>query len=88
MHLSAGPVEGLIELIRYNSDFSKNETMDVSDFSFGKKLLSEFSGQTIRTILENPAVTYENNTVTIFDLTEEKNSEEAIRILKKVFREE
>ena len=84
VHLSAGPVEGLIELIRYNSDFSRNEIRKINDFSFGKMLLSEFSQQAVDSILENPTVIYENNSITVFDLTEEKNSDEAIRILKMV----
>ena len=42
-HLSAGPVEGLVELMRYGSDFSTGEIKKPSDFSFGKELLRVFS---------------------------------------------
>ncbi len=86
VHLSAGPVEGLIELIRYNSDFQKNEISTVSEYSFGKRLLSVFSKQTVDGILENPTVTYKNKPISIYDLTEEKNSDDAVRILKEVYR--
>ena len=85
VHLSAGPVEGLIELIRYNSDFSKNDIKTVKDFSFGKKILSVFSQEDVDNILNNQPVTYENKLVSVFDLTEEKNSEEALQVLKEVF---
>ncbi len=82
VHLSAGPVEGLVELIRYNSDFSSSSKLKPSDFSFGQALLKEFQPATVERILENPEVVYENNTVSVFDLTEEKDADEALPILR------
>jgi len=85
-HLSAGPVEGLIELIRYNSDFSNNSKVkSFKDFDFGKKLMESFSEEKIQQILNNVNVDFENKKVSVFDLTEEKSSNEAIEILKKAF---
>ncbi|GIW21690.1 MAG: hypothetical protein KatS3mg068_0697 [Candidatus Sericytochromatia bacterium] len=85
-HLSAGPVEGLIELIRYNSDFSDNSKIkSYKDFSFGKKLMDNFSEEKIQQILNNVNFEFENKKLSVFDLTEEKCSNEAIKLLKKVF---
>ena len=41
-HLSAGPVEGLVELMRYGSDFSADEIKKPADFSFGRQLIESF----------------------------------------------
>jgi hypothetical protein len=84
VHLSAGPVEALVELIRYNSDFSTAQLLNFTDFSFGKLLASEFSTEQIGIIMTNPEVTYEGKKSSIFDLTEEYDSDNALSILKKV----
>lgn len=85
-HLSAGPVEGLIELIRYNSDFSDNSKVKShKDFDFGKKLAATFSEETVQQILNNVNVDFEGKKLSVFDLTEEKSANEALELLKKVF---
>lgn len=85
-HLSAGPVEGLIELIRYNSDFSDNSKVKShKDFDFGKKLADTFSEDTVQQILNNVNVDFEGKKLSVFDLTEEKSANEALELLKKVF---
>ena len=81
-HLSAGPVEGLIELMRYGSDFAAGDIKKPADFSFGKLLLKEFSVEATEIICSNRMVSYKGNKISTFDLTEEKNSGEAIEILK------
>ena len=85
VHLSAGPVEGLVELVRYNSNFADTSAVKtIADFAFGKMLLNNFSEAQIATILANANINYEGKTISIFDLTEEKNSDEAIALLKQV----
>ena len=82
VHLSAGPVEGLVELVRYNSDFSNATAVKTyKDFSFGKALSEKFTETQISKILSNANVSVEGKSVSIFDLTEEKNSDEALTIL-------
>lgn len=81
VHLSAGPVEGLVELVRYNSDYKNNEKSTIDDYSFGRRLRENFSEEQIMKIMDNCNVSYENKTVSVFDLTEEKNSDEALRLL-------
>lgn len=87
VHLSAGPVEALIELKRYNSNFADNvQIKDFSSFSFGQKLAKNFSADTVEKILSNPNVEVDGKAVSIFDLTEEMNSDEAIEKLKAFFQ--
>jgi hypothetical protein len=81
-HLSAGPVEGLVELIRYGSDFSTGDIKKPEDYSFGKQLLKVFSAEETGIICSNRIVRYKENNISTFDLTEEKNAREAIEILK------
>ena len=85
VHLSAGPVEALVELKRYNSNFSDNNSItDFSDFSFGKTLKENFNKEQFDQIVNNIDVTKDGKSVSIFDLTEEKDAVDAIEILKQV----
>jgi len=85
VHLSAGPVEALVELKRYNSNFSDNNSItDFSDFSFGKTLKENFNKEQFDQIVNNINVTKDGKSVSIFDLTEEKDAVDAIEILKQV----
>lgn len=81
VHLSAGPVEGLVELIRYQSDFENQNILTAQDFSFGRELIKAFGPEKTAWILENPNLETSNGSISIFDLTEEKNAEEAIQLL-------
>jgi nucleoside diphosphate kinase len=84
VHLSAGPVEGLVELIRYNSDFSDNSRIrQIGDFAFGKTLLNRFNSEQVAAVISNRNVSVDGKSVSVFDLTEEKDSDEAIEILAK-----
>lgn len=85
VHLSAGPVEALIELKRYNSNFTDSKKVkSFDDFSFGKKLKEAFPNGQMEKIISNSNVQLNGKTISVFDLTEEKNSDEAIEILKKI----
>jgi hypothetical protein len=81
-HLSAGPVEGLVELIRYCSDYSSGQRVAAEEFVFGKQLKDHFNGKTIEKICGNQMVDYHGSRISTFDLTEERNSEDAIQLLK------
>jgi hypothetical protein len=81
VHLSAGPVEGLVELIRYNSDFENNLYLNPKDFTFGLKLINAFGVDKTEKILNNPIIDVEGKQISVFDLTEEKDSDECIDIL-------
>lgn len=84
VHLSAGPVEGLVELMRYNSDYEHSLVQSAQDYTFGLKLAEEFENTAAEKLLKNPVVQFDNKQVSIFDLTEETDSDECLEILKKI----
>lgn len=82
VHLSAGPVEALIELKRYNSNFAdKTQTKDFAEFSFGKSLIEAFPIGKFEKITENTNLHINGKVISVFDLTEEKNSDDALKLL-------
>jgi hypothetical protein len=84
VHLSAGPVEGLVELIRYNSDFEANEILKPADFDFGKNMAHHFNPEEIEKIINNTILEMDGKKIPVFDLTEEQNADEAVNLLRKV----
>ncbi len=84
VHLSAGPIEGLIELIRYQSNFEKGQKLGPADFAFGQLLIESFGVEKTDWILTNPNVDHNGESISVFDLTEEKNATEALELLKTV----
>lgn len=84
VHLSAGPIEGLIELMRYNSDFENGICQTPEDYKFGRELIDTLGSEKTDKILRNPDVEFNGNIESIFDLTEEMNTDECIEILKKI----
>jgi hypothetical protein len=81
-HLSAGPVEGLVELIRYCSDFEAGALKSPGDFIFGRQLCSLFHQGQIELICDNHLVEHLGRKIRTFDLTEERNSDSALQLLK------
>jgi len=81
-HLSAGPVEGLVELIRYCSDYAIGAVKTPDDFVFGRQLKSHFSQEDIGLICSNQLVVHKGEKIRTFDLTEERNSSAALQMLK------
>lgn len=82
VHLSAGPVEALVELIRYNSQFENDEKVSPKAFNFGKKLTDVFGEEKMNWVLSNPTVEFRGAHASIFDLTEEMDSNECVEFLK------
>jgi hypothetical protein len=84
VHLSAGPVEGLLELMRFTADRTlDDQTAGIGDFLFGERLISEFDPISVQAILNNAVVETDSGESTTFDITEELDSEDAIAELKK-----
>lgn len=86
IHLSAGPLEGLIELRRFNTDFESNIVPAIEEYAFGRLLKANFNQAQIDHILSNPTVIFEGKSTNLFDLTEETNNNEAIDKLKQVIK--
>jgi len=82
IHLSAGPVEALIELHRFDSDHSTPEgESDFTDFAFGKDLIRTF-GEIPEALLNNETLEVDGKSITVFDLTENLDSDETLLLLK------
>jgi hypothetical protein len=81
-HLSAGPVEGLVELVRYCSDYSNQSIRNLNQYAFGRAINNNFPEHVVTKICDNSMVFHNDKKISVFDLTEEKNSEKAIELLK------
>jgi hypothetical protein len=87
VHLSAGPLEALVELRRFASDLSASATpRPVEDFEFGRALSQRLGAGAVRALLRNPTVATPQGARSAFDLTEEKEPGEALEILATVAR--
>lgn len=85
VHLSAGPIEGLVELVRFCSNYSQaGQEKTFKDFAFGQKLAATFGNEKASHILDNPNVLFDGKMQSVFDITEEKNTAEALDILQSV----
>lgn len=83
VHFSAGPLEGMVETIRYFSDHSKGSTLTLSETCFGKLLLdSGFDHQNVESLSTNPQLSRGERRISAFDLTEETQPDEAVELLK------
>lgn len=82
IHLSAGPLEGMIEIIRFFSDFEKQHSISYSETSFGLLLQEKgASAESIEHLGSNPDLELEGRTLSAFDLTEEIDAHEAVQKL-------
>jgi len=83
-HMSAGPLEGLVELKRFLSDLDNGKTVDYTSLAFGAHLASVgLSVTDINHLATNPNVSLDGKTESVFDLTEEKSYAESAQLLKK-----
>jgi len=79
IHLSAGPLEGMVELKRFFSDHGKGRELKWSDLAFGQALLQQ--GLDPEVLAGNPDLNINGQNVSAFDLTEEINAREALERL-------
>lgn len=82
VHLSAGPVEGLVELCRFSGINPDQDLNAIGSFLMGKALLRAASPATVRDILNDTKISVGGKTVSVFEATEEKNTTDALAILK------
>lgn len=82
VHLSAGPLEGMVELQRFFSDHLLDKTLQFTDTVFGAQLLAAgLSPEAIQALASNPEMTVNGQSVSAFDLTEEVNASDALQRL-------
>lgn len=79
VHLSAGPLEGLVELRRFFSEPETGSLREWTDFAFGQALKA--AGLDPAALGQNPDLTREGRNISAFDLTEEKNGADALELL-------
>ncbi len=73
VHLSAGPIEALAELVRFFSTLTENR-LEYAETQIGRYLISKgFSPQDLIKMVSNCKVLYNNENQYLFDITEEKN---------------
>lgn len=82
VHLSAGPIEGLIELMRYNSNFEDGNLSKPDDYLFGKELMKFLDVDSINKLVSNPIIRIAEKQQSLFDFTEGKNRMDCLEILK------
>jgi len=82
VHMSAGPLEGMVELQRFLSDWDAGAKVDYLSLAFGAHLASlGVSAEQVSKLAGNPNVKVGDATESVFDLTEEKSATEAGPIL-------
>jgi hypothetical protein len=80
VHLSAGALEGMVELTRFFSDDAKPVTF--ADTSFGRLLAQGPAAAAIDQLAENTLLKIGGENVSTFDLTEELDAAEAAKKLE------
>lgn len=82
IHLSAGPLEGMVELQRFFTDHDTEQPLAWDDTAFGRALANKgCKPAEIAELAKNPGLSRDGKTVSAFDLTEEVNSTEALERL-------
>jgi len=82
VHLSAGPLEGMVELQRFFTEHETDHALDWNETCFGKQLAEAGKSEAeICALAENPAIAHDGKETSAFDLTEEVNASEALALL-------
>jgi len=82
VHCSAGPLEAMIEYSRFFSDHAKKKLIKLADTPFGELLQRRgMSKKEIAALAKNPLLGKEGGGAYAFNLTEEKNADDAADLL-------
>jgi len=85
IHLSAGPLEGMVELMRFCSDYDQDARINVQQTAFGRMLLAQgLSNSEVTSLLDNPILNVSGKSLSVFDATEAMDSSDAAKLLKVV----
>lgn len=85
VHLSAGPLEGMVEVQRFFSDHGGGSLINLSETAFGRVLRERsVPADVIETLASNPSVQRQGKLVSVFDLTEEADATAAAETLAEV----
>ncbi|KAL6057923.1 NDK domain-containing protein [Balamuthia mandrillaris] len=82
VHMSAGPLEGMVELQRFFADHEAGSSFGFDETCFGSLLVSKGkSVEDVKALAANPDKTVGDKNVSVFDLTEEEDALVAIEKL-------
>lgn len=82
VHLSAGPLEGMVELQRFFTDHTTDHVLALTDTLFGEQLADAgLNPEKIESLATNPALEVDGQSISAFDLTEELNAADALKRL-------
>ncbi|MCC5849379.1 MAG: hypothetical protein JJU29_14955 [Verrucomicrobia bacterium] len=81
VHLSAGPLEGMVELQRFFTDHDSGKAMAWDETAFGTLLLRKLNRDDVARLAQNPNIEVDGKMVSAFDLTEEINAPQAMERL-------
>ncbi|HEY1096711.1 MAG TPA: hypothetical protein VGF14_05675 [Alphaproteobacteria bacterium] len=81
VHLSAGPIEALVELCRFSNKPITDESV-LKQHIAGKDLLGSYSNSKIQDIANDAKVTFEDKQTSIFEVTEDKNTKDAVELIR------
>ncbi len=83
IHLSAGPLEGMVEVQRFFSDHESGLEVPAADTAFGRRLARNGMDQArILQLAGNPNLAFDGREVSAFDLTEEMDAVPAAAALR------
>ena len=82
VHCSAGPLEAMVEYMRFFSDHAQGDLIEAEETPFGRVLAKHGLGKKeIANLAKNPLLGRAADATYAFNLTEEKNSDEAAELL-------
>ncbi len=82
LHFSAGPLEAMVEYSRFFSDHANKQTLKLVETPFGRALAENgLDSETIDELADNPFLRSGGQTDYAFNLTEEMDSDSAVRVL-------
>jgi len=74
VHVSAGPIEAIVEISRFMSDHDTGDVVEPEDTTLGRELVQAGGRQLLVTLCSNVNVRYGSASESVFDLTEEWDS--------------
>eukprot|EP00005_Dracoamoeba_jomungandri_P003803 CAMPEP_0174261594 /NCGR_PEP_ID=MMETSP0439-20130205/11524_1 /TAXON_ID=0 /ORGANISM="Stereomyxa ramosa, Strain Chinc5" /LENGTH=338 /DNA_ID=CAMNT_0015346089 /DNA_START=62 /DNA_END=1075 /DNA_ORIENTATION=- len=82
VHMSAGPLEGMVELRRFFSDHETGESLSYNDLYFGRLLKAAgVSDERVSELADNINLSHEGANISSFDLTEEIDAVASVELL-------
>lgn len=81
VHCSAGPLEAMIEFSRFFSEHAERKPIKLADTPFGRLLARHGLKKEIAALAKNPLLGKQGGGAYAFNLTEEKNAEDAADLL-------